>query len=306
MTNHDDRLLVIIMGPTAVGKTALAIDLAAYFETDIISADSRQFYVEMNIGTAKPTSSQLQQVKHHFINSLHVSQDYSVGKYEEEAILLIDKLFQQKKILIVVGGSGLYINALCDGIDTMPSVSAKTKAYVSQLYQDKGMVELLSLLKKYDPLYYDQVDHNNTQRVTRAVEVCLETQRSFSSFRKGVKTQRSFQLLKIGLQTSREQLYQSINQRVDDMVQQGLVDEVKSLLPYKDANALQTVGYTEFFSFLDGAYSLEEAIALIKKNTRRYAKRQLTWFRKDPAIHWFDVTQVSNESIRSHIISFLK
>lgn len=306
MTNHDDRLLVIIMGPTAVGKTALAIDLAAYFETDIISADSRQFYVEMNIGTAKPTSSQLQQVKHHFINSLHVSQAYSVGKYEEEAILLIDKLFQQKKILIVVGGSGLYINALCDGIDTIPSVSAKTKAYVSQLYQDKGMVELLSLLKKYDPLYYDQVDHKNTQRVTRAVEVCLETQMSFSSFRKGVKTQRSFQLLKIGLQKSREQLYQSINQRVDDMVQQGLVDEVKSLVPYKDANALQTVGYTEFFSFLDGACSLEEAIALIKKNTRRYAKRQLTWFRKDPAIHWFDVTQVSNESIRSHIISFLK
>ncbi len=306
MTNHDDRLLVIIMGPTAVGKTALAIDLAAYFETDIISADSRQFYVEMNIGTAKPTSSQLQQVKHHFINSLHVSQAYSVGKYEEEAILLIDKLFQQKKILIVVGGSGLYINALCDGIDTIPSVSAKTKAYVSQLYQDKGMVELLSLLKKYDPLYYDQVDHKNTQRVTRAVEVCLETQMSFSSFRKGVKTERSFQLLKIGLQKSREQLYQSINQRVDDMVQQGLVDEVKSLVPYKDANALQTVGYTEFFSFLDGACSLEEAIALIKKNTRRYAKRQLTWFRKDPAIHWFDVTQVSNESIRSHIISFLK
>lgn len=306
MTNHDDRLLVIIMGPTAVGKTALAIDLAAYFETDIISADSRQFYVEMNIGTAKPTSSQLQEVKHYFINSLHVSQAYSVGKYEEEATLLIDKLFQQKKILIVVGGSGLYINALCDGIDTIPSVSAETKAYVSQLYQDKGMVELLSLLKKYDPLYYDQVDHKNTQRVTRAVEVCLETQMSFSSFRKGVKTQRSFKLLKIGLQKSREQLYQSINQRVDDMVQQGLVDEVKSLVPYKDANALQTVGYTEFFSFLDGAYSLEEAIALIKKNTRRYAKRQLTWFRKDPEIHWFDVTQVSNESIRSHIISFLK
>jgi len=300
MESSKKKYLIIVVGPTAVGKTDLAIELALHFNTSIISADARQFYKEMNMGTAKPSLSQLNQVNHYFINSLSITDIYNVGQYEQDAIKTLNHLFELSFVVVAVGGSGLYIQALCEGMDEMPTISIETRNKIQTLYQEKDLYYLVSLLEKYDPIYYEEVDKQNPQRIMRALEVYIETNLPFSSFRKKKNRSRDFEIIKIGLEMDREQLYNRINQRVDQMVKEGLIEEATSLYSHRKLNALQTVGYKEVFDFLDGKFSKEKAIELIKQNTRRYAKRQLTWFRTDDEIYWFKHTD------QQKIIEFIK
>ena len=279
-------LLVIIGGPTAVGKTATAIQVARYFQTEIISADSRQFYKEMSVGTAKPSPSELATIPHHFVDFLHVWEDYNAGDYERDVLQKLDKLFKEHKVVVMTGGSGLYIDAVCYGFDEMPVIPPQVRDKLNEDHQAKGLVYLQEQLKKADPVYYDQVDRNNPQRVIRALEVISTTGKPYSSFRKSKPAQRPFDILFFGLEMPREELYEQINARVDVMIEEGLVEEVKALKEFKDYNALQTVGYQEIFSYLQNELTLKEAIELIKQNTRRYAKRQLTWFRRNQDTHW--------------------
>lgn len=281
--NHQ---LIVIAGPTASGKTAAAIQLAQHYKTAILSADSRQFYREMSIGTAKPNVQELAAAKHYFIDSHSITEPFSVGDYEKQALALLNELFQTHDVVILVGGSGLYIKALCEGFDDIPQADAAIREKLNQEFATNGITALQEELKTADPVFYNQADLNNPQRIIRALEVYRSTGQPFSSFRKATVNTRPFSILKIGLDMPREQLYHRINQRVDDMVQQGLVDEVRSLLPYRHLNALNTVGYSELFDYFDGKTDLDKAIDLIKQNTRHFAKRQLTWFRKDAAMHW--------------------
>ncbi len=287
--NHEQitKTLIVIAGPTAVGKTAVAIELAKKLNTEIISADSRQFYREMAIGTAKPTPKELKQAKHHFIDSHSIKESFSVGDFEEQGLALLDELFKKHDIVILVGGSGLYIKAICEGFDKLPSASPEVRESLNLEFKNNGIIPLQEKLKVADPAYYNQVDLNNPQRLIRALEVFETTGIPFSSYRKSTINNRPFRCVKIGLNLPREELYQRINQRVDIMVQEGLVEEVRSLLPYRHLNALNTVGYSELFDFFDGKTDLNTAIELIKQNTRRFAKRQLTWFRKDKDIKWY-------------------
>lgn len=294
------NLLVVILGPTASGKTSLAIDLAKKFDTEIISADSRQFFREMNIGTAKPSAKQLQSVKHHFINSLSVKDEYNVGAFEKEALHAINTIFQKRNIAILAGGSGLYINAVCNGFDDIPKADKKIREQLSILYKEKDIEGLRERLKALDEDYYKKIDISNPHRLIRAIEVCLITGIPYSSLRKGKKQTRNFTTIKIGLNTERSNLYKIINERVDDMMNNGLLEEVKSLAEYKNINSLQTVGYKELFEYLEGTINLERAVELIKQNTRNFAKRQLTWFRKDETIKWFGINEEEN------IISYIK
>lgn len=285
------KTLVVILGPTAVGKTSIAIQLAKHFNSEIISADSRQFFKEMTIGTAKPSESELQQVKHHFISSHSVQDNFNVGEYEEQAIELINKLFEKKDILFLVGGSGLYIDAVCNGFDSLPKADEKTRKQLQDKLANEGLIALQNLLKELDEEYYHHVDLSNPHRVMRACEVCLASGKKYSELRKGEKKQRPFSIVKIGINTDREALYKRINKRVDEMMQQGLEEEVKQLIPFKNLNALQTVGYKELFDYFDNKMTLQEAIEKIKQNTRNFAKRQLTWFRRDEKINWFEPNQ---------------
>lgn len=294
------RYLISIIGPTAIGKTALAIRLATIFDTDIISADSRQFFKEMKIGTAVPTSEELDIAKHHFIGHKSISDEYSVGHFEEEAIPLINKLFEKKNALILVGGSGLYIDAVLFGLDKFPEVDAKYRLQLDALLRENGIEALHKLLQEKDPIYLEKVDRNNPHRLIRALEVCLSSGKPYSSFLNQKKIKRNFQHLIIGLETEREKLYRRINKRVDQMVSDGLEAEAKSLYPYKQLNALQTVGYQEFFDFFDGKISKEEAIESIKQNTRRFAKRQITWFKKYDAT-WFEGDSENYQAITAFI-----
>jgi len=287
-TDQHTKTLIAIVGPTAVGKTAMAIELAQYFDTEIISADSRQFYREMNIGTAKPTVSELSQARHHFIDSHSIEEDYSAGDFEREALETISTLFQKKDIVIMVGGSGLFVRAVCEGLDNLPKALPETRERLNNRFDNEGIVPLQAYLKQVDPVYYDQVDISNAQRVIRALEVFETTGLPFSDFLQNTKAVRPFKIMTIGLTMDRTTLYERINMRVDLMVQDGLLDEVRSLLSYKHKPALMTVGYSELFDFLDGKMSWEEAIDKIKQNSRRYAKRQLTWFKKDKDTVWFD------------------
>ncbi|MGA6120217.1 tRNA (adenosine(37)-N6)-dimethylallyltransferase MiaA [Sphingobacterium anhuiense] len=287
-TDQHNKTLIAIVGPTAVGKTAMAIELAQYFDTEIISADSRQFYREMNIGTAKPTVSELSQARHHFIDSHSIEEDYSAGDFEREALETISTLFQKKDIVIMVGGSGLFVRAVCEGLDNLPKALPETRERLNNRFDNEGIVPLQAYLKQVDPVYYDQVDISNAQRVIRALEVFETTGLPFSDFLQNTKAVRPFKIMTIGLTMDRTTLYERINMRVDLMVQDGLLDEVRSLLSYKHKPALMTVGYSELFDFLDGKMSWEEAIDKIKQNSRRYAKRQLTWFKKDKDTVWFD------------------
>ncbi|WP_458331341.1 tRNA (adenosine(37)-N6)-dimethylallyltransferase MiaA [Peijinzhouia sedimentorum] len=289
--NFEKPLLVIISGPTAVGKTDLTIELAKFFDTEIISADSRQFYKELEIATAKPSSKQLSEVNHHFINSLSIHQKYDVIDFENESLATIGKLFKTKNIVLVSGGSGLFIRVLCEGLDPLPEVPDIVRAIINQEYEAGGLDSLQKELAQADPEYYAEVDINNPQRVIRAIEIIRTTGQKFSSFRKKKKVERPFRVLKIVLNRDREELYERINMRVDMMFEQGLLDEAKELLSLKDLNALQTVGYSELFPALQGEYSIEEADRLIKRNSRRYAKRQLTWFKKEQDSHWFHPDQ---------------
>lgn len=282
-----DKYLLIIVGPTAVGKTELSVRLAKKFDTSILSADSRQFYKEMTIGTAKPTLAEQNQVTHYFIDSHHITEEYNAGAYEKDALALLETIFKEKDIAILTGGSGLYVKTLCEGIDQMPESDLTIRHQLTTQYEQEGIKPLLAQLDRLDPDYGQVVDRSNTQRIIRALEVCLHTGLPYSSFRKQKKAIRPFHVVKIGLTRNRAELYARIDKRMDLMLQQGLAEEARQLLPYKNHNALQTVGYREVFDYLEGKYDYEEMVRLLKRNSRRYAKRQLTWFNKDPEIRWF-------------------
>lgn len=282
------KTLISIVGPTAVGKTAMAIQLAQHFDTEIISADSRQFYQEMNIGTAKPTPFELSQAPHHFINSHTIEADYSAGDFERDALDKITSLFEKKDIVIMVGGSGLFVQAVCEGLDNLPKALPEVREQLNKRFETAGIVPLQEYLKEVDPIYYNQVDLSNVQRVIRALEVFETTGLPFSNFLNHTKSERPFHIVTIGLNMDRADLYERINKRVDLMLQEGLLEEVKSLIPYQHKPALMTVGYAEIFAFLDGTISWEEAVDKIKQNSRRYAKRQITWFKKNKDTTWFD------------------
>jgi tRNA dimethylallyltransferase len=285
----NNKQLIVIAGPTAVGKTSFAIDLALYFNTEIISADSRQFYKEMTIGTAKPTFQELNAAKHHMIDSLSIAENYDAGKFSEEAEELLKELFLKFNKVVLVGGSGMYVKALCDGLDSIPEVADEIREELNQSWINGNKEILLRELQENDPEYYETVDHNNRQRVTRGIEVFRATGRPYSFFRKGDKKKaiKDYSVIKIGLELDREELYKRINERMDQMISDGLFKEAEKLYKHRELNALQTVGYREVFSFLDGEYDKEETIRLLKRNSRRYAKRQMTWFKRDEEFTWF-------------------
>lgn len=281
------KTLIIIAGPTAIGKTSLAISLAKHFKTEIISADSRQFYREMNIGTAKPSEVELKEVKHHLINSHSILDQFNAGDFEKESIQLINKLFLDHDQVIMAGGSGLFINAVSHGFDQLPIASEEIRTYFNTILEEKGIKFLQDRLKKIDPVYYNEVDIFNPQRVIRALEVFESSGKTFSSLRTNIKKQRPFNIVKIGLNTDRNILYERINRRVDQMIKEGLIEEVDGLKSYRHLNPLNTVGYSEILNYLDGKSNREEAIEKIKQNTRRFAKRQITWFNKSEDIKWY-------------------
>jgi tRNA dimethylallyltransferase len=285
------RFLVLIVGPTAVGKTDFCLKLANFFNSEIISCDSRQFYREMNLGTAKPSESELSLVRHHFINSLSVEDVYDVKKFENEAIDLLENLFQKHQILILTGGSGLFADAVIDGLDEMPQIDERIRKELIDEYNQKGLTFLQDQVALLDPVYFGQVDRQNPQRLMRAIEVFRGTGKPFSSFRVKAKVKRDFEVIKIGLERPRNELYARIDLRMDQMITNGLFEEASALFPKRHLNALQTVGYSEIFGYLEGSYDREEAIRLLKRNSRRYAKRQLTWFKRDQSIHWFEPSQ---------------
>lgn len=297
------KTIYVVVGPTAVGKTHFAIELAQLLQTEIISADSRQFYKEMKIGTAVPSSEELNKVKHHFIQHLSIHEDYNVHRFENDALNLIDDLFDTFNNLIVVGGSGLYLNALAYGIDDLPDPSDETRQFLDNVHQKHGLDGLRSLLLEKDPAFYNQVDIHNPNRLKRALEVCITTNKPYSEQRMQTAKERHFNIQWIGLHQQREKLNQKINQRVDLMIEDGLLEEVKNLYPYKTLNALNTVGYREFFSWLDGDESYDWALEKVKTNSRRYAKRQMTWFRKNKDIQWLDVDDIKAiENFKQHFI----
>ncbi|WP_375434002.1 tRNA (adenosine(37)-N6)-dimethylallyltransferase MiaA [uncultured Hymenobacter sp.] len=284
--------LVVVAGPTAVGKTALCVQLAQHFRTEVVSADSRQFFRETSIGTAKPTAAEMQGVPHHFIDSHSISEDYSAGRYEVDCLALLDTLFQQHRIVLLTGGSGLYLQAVTDGLDELPAADPAVRVQLQQELATHGLEPLVAELAHLDPVAYNRIDRQNPQRVLRAVEVCRATGQPFSSFHTAGRSAavRPFRVIKVALTRERDELYQRIDQRVDQMLEAGLLAEVQSLLPFRHHNALQTVGYQEIFGFLDGLHDWPEAVRLLKRNTRRYAKRQLTWLRRDPEYQWLTVS----------------
>ena len=290
---NSTKYLVVISGPTAVGKTDVAIQLAKAWRCEIISADSRQFYHEMSIGTAKPDQHQLDEVRHHFIGQLSIHDYYNVSNFENNALILLKSLFQRHNIIFLVGGSGLYIDAVCNGIDDFPDPDPELRNYLKGIYRDDGIMKLQEMLLQLDPEYFATVDINNPNRLLRALEVCHTTGKKFSEQRLNNSKTRDFQIIKIGLNLPRPELFSRIEFRVDQMIEKGLVDEVKSLQSFRHLNALNTVGYKEIFDFLDSKTSLEQAIVNIKTNTRRYAKRQLTWFNRTREYTWFEPSQVN-------------
>ena len=298
------KTLIVIVGPTAIGKTSLAIELAQLYQTEIISADSRQFFKELSIGTAKPSVEELAAAPHHLINSHSVSQPFSTGDFEVEALRLIEQLFENHNIVVMVGGSGLYINAVCNGLDAMPNINLEIREQLNQQFIAEGIEPIRKKLAELDPEYFEKVDQSNPQRMIRGLEVVLSTGEKLSSFQTSNKKERPFDIVKIGLNSEREKLYHQINQRVDLMLASGLVDEVKSLLPYQHLNALKTVGYSEIFDYLAEHINLQTAVDKIKQNTRRFAKRQLTWFRKDSEITWFEPKQ--RKEVVAHLEQSLK
>ena len=281
------KRLLVIVGPTGSGKTDLSIRLARHYGAPILSTDSRQFYRGMPIGTAQPTPDQLQAAEHHFIASHDLKEDLNCGSYETQALSCLEKLFAKHDWVIAVGGSGLYVRALCEGMDDLPQADPELREALSRRLETEGVDALAAELRELDPAYYATVDRRNPARVMRALEVCLQTGRPYSEQRTGVRRPRPFGIVKVGVDLPREELYARIDRRVDRMVADGLEAEARALSPYRTLNALQTVGYREFFDYFDGRTSYEEAVSLIKRNSRRYAKRQLTWFRRDPEIRWF-------------------
>ncbi|PHS64813.1 MAG: tRNA (adenosine(37)-N6)-dimethylallyltransferase MiaA [Flavobacterium sp.] len=298
---QNKKYLICIVGPTAIGKTALSIKIANHFSTEIISADSRQFYKEMSIGTAVPSSEELAVAHHHFIQNRSIFEDYSVGDFERDAILLLDKLFEKHRIVVMVGGSGLYVDAVIKGLDKFPEVSEEIKKNLVSKFETNGIEPLQKELKQKDPIYFEKVDLQNHHRIIRALGVCRAQEFPYSSFLRTEKPPRNFKTIFIGLTAERELIYKRINQRVDIMLEEGLIEEAKTLHQHKSLNALQTVGYRELFSYFEDNFSKEQAIEEIKKNTRRFAKRQGTWFRKNDAIKWFD-----HQTNISEVINFIE
>lgn len=282
------KTLIAVVGPTAIGKTALSIKLANHYNTEIVSADSRQFYKEMTIGTAVPSKEEISAAKHHFIQNLSVTEDYSVGDFERDGLALLDKLFKLQDIVILVGGSGLYVDAIVKGLNHFPDVDESIRLKLNDCLKNEGLEPLQNQLKTLDPKYFEKVDIHNPHRVIRALEICIGTQKTYTSFLEQDKEERPFKTITVGLEADRTKIYERINDRVDIMMAEGLLKEVKSLEPYKNYNALNTVGYKELFNYLDDEWSLEFAISEIKKNTRRFAKRQLTWFKKNSDTLWFN------------------
>jgi tRNA dimethylallyltransferase len=282
-----DKTCIIIAGPTAVGKTSLAINLAKHLNTRIISADSRQCYKELNIGVAKPSPEQLNEVEHYFINSHSIGEEVNASVFEIYALNAVEEIFKSNDFAIMAGGTGLYIKAFCEGMDEIPAIDIAVRNRIIGEYKEKGLPWLQQQVKDHDPLFYTTGEVLNPNRLMRALEVVLSTGRSIFSFHNNDKKTRDFRIIKIGIELPRQELYNNINTRVDEMMRQGLADEVRELLPFRQNNALQTVGYKELFEFLDGAVSETEAVNSIKMNTRHYAKRQMTWFKKDMAIRWF-------------------
>ncbi len=294
-----NKTLITVIGPTAIGKTSLSIALAQHFQTEIISCDSRQFYKEMRIGTAVPEPEELAAAPHHFIQNRSIFEDYNVGDFEQDALQILEKLFQTYDVVIMVGGSGLYVDAVLKGFDHFPKIDPKVREELNERLLNEGLESLQNQLKELDPETYNDIALDNPQRVSRALEVCIGTGQPYSSFKTNSKKKRNFKSIKVGLNGDREKIYERINLRVDLMIQQGLLDEAKALYPHKELNALQTVGYRELFSSFDGEITQDFAIEEIKKNTRRFAKRQLTWFRKDEEILWFDFQSDRDEIIKS-------
>lgn len=286
-----NNYLINVIGPTAIGKTSLSIKIARHFNTEIISADSRQFFKEMQIGTAVPDPHELEVAPHHFIQHISIDDNYSVGDFEKEAINKLEELFQAHDMAIMVGGSGLYIKAITEGLDNFPDVDPEIRKNLNGHLEEDGIDWLQQKLFVLDPEYYKTADVQNPHRLIRALEICIETGKPFSEFLNQDKPERNFKIINIGLSADRELIYDRINRRVDIMIENGLVEEARTLYPKRDLNALNTVGYKELFRYFDGEWDLKMAISEIKKNTRRFAKRQLTWFRKDDAIKWFDYNE---------------
>ena len=305
MTNQKGGL-VVLLGPTAVGKTELSIRLAKLLSCDIISADSRQIYKDIDIGTAKPSKEEMQEVKHHFIDMLPLDQYYSAAQYETDALRLITSELEHHPYQLMVGGSMMYIDAVTKGIDDIPTITDETRQLMKSRLENDGLDALCAELRLLDPEYYDLVDKKNHKRIVHALEICYQTGRTYTSFRKNQTKERQFSIIKIGLRRERENLFARINHRVDQMMQQGLMDEVRRVYPLRALNALNTVGYKELFKVLDGEWELPMAVERMKKNTRVYAKKQMTWFAHDTDIHWIDVDKLSIEQQIQQIQALLE
>lgn len=281
------KTLIVILGPTGVGKTELSLRIAEQFGSCIISADSRQFYRDIPIGTAAPTPDQLERVKHYFVGTLGLEDYYSASQYEADTLQLLAQLFEQQDVVVMSGGSMMYIDAVCNGIDDIPTVTDETRQLMRSRYEAEGLESLVSELRLLDPAYYNRVDRKNTARVLHALEICYQTGHTFTSFRTGKKKLRPFNIIKVGLNRPRPELFDRINHRVSAMMDEGLLDEVQRVLPFRNCNSLNTVGYKELFNYLDGEWELNFALDRMRKNTRVYAKKQLTWFKRDESVCWF-------------------
>lgn len=293
--------LIVLIGPTGVGKTELSLRIAEHFHTHIISSDSRQLYADLKIGTAAPTAEQLRRVPHHFVGTLQLTDYYSAAQYESEVLAVLDDLFKQHETVLLTGGSMMYVDAICKGIDDIPTVNAETRALMLQRYEEEGLERMCAELKLLDPEYYKIVDLKNPKRVIHALEICYMTGKTYTSFRTQQKKERPFRIVKIGLTRDRAELYERINRRVDLMIEEGLVEEAKAVYPYRHLNSLNTVGYKEIFKYLDGEWELPFAIEKIKQNSRIYSRKQMTWFKRDHEIQWFHPAQ--EEEILAHLHS---
>ena len=287
--------LLVILGPTGVGKTAISLRLAEHFGCPIVSSDSRQFYKELQIGTAAPTADQLKRVKRYFIGTHSIHDEYNAGQYESDVITLLDELFKQHNVVMLVGGSMMYIDAVCNGMDDIPNVDAETRAFWMKQLDELGLEFIQNELKRLDPTHYEQVDLQNAKRVLHALEICSMTGKPYSSFRTGQRKERNFDILKIGLNRPRPELYDRINLRVDEMMEEGLLKEAEEFYPFRQMNTLNTVGYKEIYEYMNGNWTLDFAINMIKQDSRRYAKRQLTWFNRDEEILWFHPDELESK-----------
>ena len=297
------KTLIVLIGPTGVGKTELSLRLAEHYHSCIVSADSRQLYADLKIGTAAPTPEQLQRVKHHLVGTLQLTDYYSAAQYETEVLKLLDSLFTEQDTIVLTGGSMMYVDAVCKGIDDIPTVDAETRQMMLHKYETEGLERLCAELKLLDPEYYKVVDLKNPKRVVHALEICYMTGKTYTSFRTQQKKERPFHIVKIGLTRDREELYDRINRRVDMMIEDGLIEEAKQVYPYRTLNSLNTVGYKEIFKYLDGEWTLPFAIEKIKQNSRIYSRKQMTWFKRDEEIRWFHPEQETEilEYLRSVI-----